>query len=196
MVYVRGALELEEALLQLHGPRKSIKLCLEHIQTTSLASIFTYGLVADSPAPVDWRTSFKDNWGVRHDPVSNARYIGTLVNDLRHGLGRVLDADGSVHEGSWVGNNREGPGRHTKGAVVLDSGIFINNHLEKAAVMVNVSVYEDEVPVEAASVALICHANLGRQPTVEEIEGVIPAQVARIAETLGWQPGQRHRLRT
>ncbi|OIW22615.1 hypothetical protein CONLIGDRAFT_217304 [Coniochaeta ligniaria NRRL 30616] len=183
---------LDKELLLLDGPSQSIRICLEHSRATSLPSILTHGLLVDGPALVDWRTALQDGWGVQHNPRTNAKYVGALVNGVPHGVGRMAYSDGRVYEGSWFRGHWDGPGKLVPG----ESGIFIDDAVEDQAVMVNVTVYEDSVPVDAAIVAVLCHAVKPRQPTIDEISSLIPAQVSKIADALGWKPGQRHRLRT
>lgn len=189
---------LDKDLLLLDGLKQSVRLCLEHSRATSLASILTHGLLTDdSAALVDWRTGLQDGWAVQHNPITNAKYVGALVNGIPHGVGRMTYSDGRDYEGSWFRGNWDGPGTYRHRDTVIASGIFVDNvvdtHVEPhRAVMVDVTVYEGSVPVDAATVAVLCHAG----PAVNEITSFIPAQVSKIADALGWKPGERHRLRT
>ncbi|OAQ65549.1 MORN repeat domain-containing protein [Purpureocillium lilacinum] len=146
---------------------------------------------------VDWCTALQKGWGVYYSPGSNAKYIGDLVDGLPHGKGRMTYSDGRVYEGSWFRGDWDGPGNLTKGDTILQSGIFVNSKVEDRAVMINVTVYDGDVPVDSATIAVICHQiTPPRQQPIPEMKTLIPAQLQKISNALGWQHGQRFRLHT
>lgn len=184
-------------ILRLDGPKQSIALSLQYSTSSGFASILTRGLLDEYPNTVDWRSAQRDGWGVTLSPITGTKYIGNLSDSLPHGQGRAMYSDKRVYDGGWYRGQWDGKGEVTQNGAVLESGIFVDGALEKDGLVLSVTVYDNNVPVDSASMAVVCHdVKKSRPPTIDEMESLIPRQATKIADALKWKVGERYRLRT
>jgi hypothetical protein len=42
--------------------------------------------------------------------IDGSKYVGTLLNGLKHGKGKLTDKDGNLYEGEWINGFKNGAG--------------------------------------------------------------------------------------
>ena len=59
-----------------------------------------------------WKDDMADGYGILTCQHGMYRYEGTWCENYKHGIGKEYFADGTVYEGEFVYNNKEGKGKY------------------------------------------------------------------------------------
>jgi hypothetical protein len=177
--------QVDKDLLHLDCKNQSVLRALRTARANQETALLIFGLPQDNARELEWNVLYQDGWGVLVNKKEGWRYIGEIRGGLRHGRGVMTYADGTIYTGGWCQGRREGYGELSAadGAVgnPLEKGVYVDNRLRSDGIVVDTTVYDDGSPVNFARVAL------------RSGDAVI-SHVAKIAQVLGWQLGQRFRM--
>lgn len=60
---------------------------------------------------------------------NGGKYIGSVINYIRHGKGKMIYPDGSIYDGAWVDDKRHGTGFYTDKNNAMYIGSFVDDKL-------------------------------------------------------------------
>ncbi|KAG7090682.1 hypothetical protein E1B28_009780 [Marasmius oreades] len=182
---------VDQELLGLDDETKLVELALKTARTESTPVFLTYGLTRNTLAQLKWNMLNQEGWGVLVNRDEGWRYIGDVHKGVRHGIGVITYADGSVYQGDWFEGKRDESGElfppqsqsagdqpGTRGS----KGVFVDDDFVSDGVIVKVTVYRGQSPIQFSHVAL-----RKGDATFSHIE--------KIGRVLGWQLGKRYRLK-
>ncbi|GJE92657.1 hypothetical protein PsYK624_088120 [Phanerochaete sordida] len=177
---------LDAQLLKLDDKTASLAQALQIARASNDVAFLTYGLSRDGLARLEWNVLNQEGWGILVSQDEGWRYIGDVRAGAPHGSGVITYADKSTYSGTWVHGKRDGKGRlFPAGMKDGEAGVdcvFVDNLQAHDGVVVPVTVYRNGAPVRFERVAL-------------RAGNAVMAHVDKLAGLLGWQLGQKFRLR-
>ncbi|KAK2459524.1 hypothetical protein APHAL10511_008466 [Amanita phalloides] len=169
---------IDNTLLLLDDANGTLMATIKRIRESKETGFLTFGVASKKLGELEWNSMNRDGWGTLTNKEEKWRYIGNVRDGLRHGPGVITYADDTRYAGSWYKGRREGLGKLISKSGAGEECVYINDRVRKDGVVVDATVFRNDVPIKFASVALGGHDN-------------ISAHVSKIADVFGWTAEER-----
>ncbi|KAF8710130.1 hypothetical protein AX14_013427 [Amanita brunnescens Koide BX004] len=170
--------QLDDTLKLLDDADGTLMTAITSIRHSKQTGFLTFGVALKKLGELEWNSMNRDGWGILINKEEKWRYIGNVRNGLRHGSGVITYADETRYAGSWYKGRREGIGRLIDKMGAEAENVYINDCVRKDGVVVNATIFRNDIPIKFVSIALGGHDR-------------VSDHVAKIAEVCGWKIGQR-----